>query len=407
MTDSKEQYQQAIAGIYSDHHPAMMSFLWHYLIKIYDGSGLMYLLQLALFYGAIAFSLKSLAITQEQNPSVWKICVLLLTPLYPQIMIYTAEVVKDNQFAFSFIFVVSALGFYTVSLKKMPIFVTLGLLLILLYGASVKYQGQFIAIIPLIWASFLLGKTLPLFKRALIFLSIAFTFYGSMELVHKALIPNIEKNHSWQWVKLYDLAAISLKTRQDLIPEFNKRPSFSKEKLYERYSNQSVDAYIYFDDPIFQVTKDEMQMKVLWNTWALEILKHPLNYIIHRSGNMGYALLSRPGFQYVSPFLEKFLSPHTALFNTVHKVIGWIYFIFMSHLLVVFLSFIYVILALKTWGKSKSSPILLGYSLTGLAMPCCIFFLSMAGNPRYTYICAIFCYLCHVFAFEALTCKKA
>jgi hypothetical protein len=53
--DSQAQYNMAVAGMYNDHHPAIMSLVWRYLNYIIPGSGMMFLLQLVLFYGGIFY----------------------------------------------------------------------------------------------------------------------------------------------------------------------------------------------------------------------------------------------------------------------------------------------------------------------------------------------------------------
>ena len=46
VPDSLSQYQEAMAGVYSDHHPPMMAFLWRYAAILLPGAGPMFLLQL-------------------------------------------------------------------------------------------------------------------------------------------------------------------------------------------------------------------------------------------------------------------------------------------------------------------------------------------------------------------------
>ena len=98
--DSFGQLSMAVTQNYSDHHPPMMSFVWGYLLKIYDGSGPIYTLHLALFYGGIALLLNAF----RDNSYRWA---FLLLSIAPQIASYSLMVWKDVAFAFAFFWIVS------------------------------------------------------------------------------------------------------------------------------------------------------------------------------------------------------------------------------------------------------------------------------------------------------------
>ena len=52
--DAIGQYAIAHSGLYTDHHPPLMSFVWHYLDLIYPGPGMLLLLHLLMLYTAAA-----------------------------------------------------------------------------------------------------------------------------------------------------------------------------------------------------------------------------------------------------------------------------------------------------------------------------------------------------------------
>lgn len=51
--DSSGIYKSALAHQYSDHHPPLMAYMWHYLNFIYPGPLLMFLFNMALLWGAL------------------------------------------------------------------------------------------------------------------------------------------------------------------------------------------------------------------------------------------------------------------------------------------------------------------------------------------------------------------
>lgn len=398
--DSVGQYQQAITGQYSDHHPPMMSLVWHYLDLVHQGEGLMFGLQLAMLYIAMAVLLLTLdhMLTIKQR-TVWCLAPLLL-PVYPQVLLYAVNIVKDVQFAFSFLLAASILAYYTIKHSKPPKLVVGVLFLLMLYGAAVKYQGQFCVVVLAVW----LGSLLSLRKKIILSLATGVAIYvlliASINTINNILVPQKSKNYSWEFVKLYDLAAISISMHSDLIPDFNKTASYTFQKLQERFTYPAIDPYIYSTDNILMITRDPQDMSALYKTWANAVFNHPLLYLKHRTINICYALLSRPGYDYALHFLVK-LPTNSAIYKIAYIITNAVFYTLMSHLLIVVLGIAYFILALVNWKVSKAAPILLGFTAIALLMVGLLFFMSMAGVPRYTYISIVMVHAAHIFAYQS------
>lgn len=246
--DSQGQYIQAITGQYSDHHPPMMSFVWHYLDKIYTGSGLMLAMQLGFFYGALGMLLRIVDACLPQKHRPLAAFVLLLLPLYPQILVYSGTIVKDNQFAFSFLFIMSILAYYTITGKRLSLWLLAALLPILIYGMSVKFQAQYCSVIIMAWMGALV-TTSSLLKKAGAACLIGILAFGSMTAINDALVPEKKKNYSWQYVKLYDLAAISIGAQADLIPDTNKTAEYTFQDLKAQFVHYRVDPLVFGTHP--------------------------------------------------------------------------------------------------------------------------------------------------------------
>lgn len=395
--DSMNQYLQATMSQYTDHHPPLMSFFWHYLDRIYKGSGLMYTLQMLLFYGAIAILLLVLdkLITAKQRALS---ILLLLVPIYPQVLIYAITVVKDIQYAFCFLFASALLAYYTVTHKKLTVIATIGLFIILIYGAGVKYQGKFCVIVPSIWLGCLLIRNRKLWKKLLLGVLIFVIINGTISTINELLVPQKFKSLSWQCVKLYDLAAISLQINQDLIPQYNRTAFYSFEELQKKFDYPSIDSCIYAERSILRIARDEARMSILYKTWLISIIKHPIAYLQHRAYNMSYTLLSRPGFMYAEPIINK-IHTNTALYTVIYETTSLLFYAFMSHLPIIILGVLYFAVAIVGWRYSKAAPVVLGFTATGLFMALILFFMSMAGSPRYTYISIVMINVMHAFAY--------
>lgn len=399
LQDSMAQYAQALSGQYTDHHPPLMSFIWHYLDQIYAGSGLMFALQMLFLYAAIAILLHVADLVFAVKYRNFATILLLLLPIYPQVLIYSFIVIKDVQYAFSFLLVAAIFAYYTISKKRIGWLLVLGSLVLMIYGAAVKYQGQFCVLVLAIWLGAILNKNnkllIKLGKGSLIYLCVL----GAIQGINNTLVPNQAKNYAWQFVKLYDLAAISIDTNTDLIPDFNKTAAFSVQKLHDRFQYPGVDPYIYSNDNILQITKNPDSMQELYNIWLQNIVKHPLIYVKHRSINLAYALLSRPGFENANLILEYVPKPSLS-YNIIYVAISIVFYIFMSHLPVIMLGVVYFCFAIFSWRTSIAAPILLGFTSVALFMTGILFFMSMAGMTRYTYIAIVMIHAAHIFAYK-------
>lgn len=403
--DSVGQYQQAVSMQFSDHHPPMMSLIWHYLDLIHHGEGLMFGLQMVMLYGAMAILLLTLDHMLRSKQRQYLCLIPLLIPIFPQVLIYSCNIVKDTQYAFAFLLAASILAFYTIKNVRPSLFVIYGLFFLMLYGAAVKYQGKFCVIVLAFWLAHVLYLRNRLRTKIIAGLLIYALLLFAICSINNYLVPQQSKNYSWELVKLYDLAALSISTKTDLIPDFNKTNSFTFEKLQSRFTYPVIDPYIYSNDNILMITKDQTNMQVLYNTWLRNVLQHPVEYFKHRAINISYALLSRPGFDYALQFLAK-IPDTNPLRNFTYTITGGLFYIFMSHLLVVSLGGVYFILALVSWRTSKAAPVLLGLTSIALLMLGLLFFMSMAGVPRYTYISIVMIHAAHIFAYNCYVDRK-
>lgn len=397
--DSQAQYQMAISGIYSDHHPPLMAFVWRYLDRLYRGPGMIFLLHLSMLYGAIFYLIKSITFYRCKY-------LLLLFPIIPQIFFYSNMIWKDTGFTFCFLFIGSYLTYITSSKRPITVLQMILLLIILLYGTAIKFQAQYCTPVLLGWAAYILSNyTVHSKKFIKIYGYCLIIFYLLLNSIDCILLPNVQKNHSWQSVKIYDLAAISLATNTDLFPAFAKNQNFSMQEMANRLNHHALDRSKYymvdnliFGDAILKNGVNQTERNQLYFTWVKAVIKHPLAYLKHRWINMASMLLYHPSFKHIKIFL-----PENAL---VHWLVNGFIYLTMSNLIPVILSCVYLIygiLLLKN-GNNTSWFIIpvICFNAIGVTMVLVLFFCSMAGTPRYTYITVCMNYASHVFAYLSL-----
>lgn len=401
-SDSKTQYQMAISGVYSDHHPPLMAFIWRYLDKIYQGPGMMFLLHLTLLYGAIFYLINSIKSYRCKY-------VLLLLSVIPQIFLYSNMIWKDVGFTFCFLFVASYLTYLTSNQRQPTLIQAIILLIVLLYGTAIKFQAQYCAPILLGWAAYILsGYKIHCKKFIKIYGIFLIIFYLLLNSINWILIPNVQKNYGWQLVKIYDLAAISLATNTDLFPDFTKNKNFSMQEISNRLSRDPLDRSKYymvdnliFGDAILKTGSNKAERNKLYFTWFKAVITHPLAYLKHRSMNLASMLLYHPTFKHINAFLTNN--------SLIYIIANGIIYLTMSNLIPVILSFIYLVVGIYLLKKIENIdntnwfivPVVC-FNAIGIVMVLVLFFCSMAGTPRYTYIAVCMNYASHVFAYLSL-----
>lgn len=382
--DSIIQMQQGIAGTYSDHHPPAMAFLWSILNKLLNGSGLMLAFHLALYWGAV-----NLYSTASKKPNLWfYICAIL-----PPVLCYQPFVLKDIAFVNALLFGCAFLYHYTIKQYRPQPLALAGWVLIVFYGTAAKYQGIF----ALPWLCLWLAKIyFPNNKKWILNgLIIYGIFFGFIEIFNRS---TSSPSHSWQYVKMYDIAGVSLQLNQDLFPEFIKRKNqYSFEKVRNLYNPRRVDDMAFNADSPLIKSEVPAEREILRNTWWHIITTHPILYLKHR-GQVFYQQLT-------ISFLKK---PHdiksetsTGIMNLVnnlyHSGIFSIMQLFMACFIYFGLQFLYITKGLLNFKKSNSMQALFFQNMTGFALVCSLFIFSMASEARYAYLCIALLNFSHPF----------
>ncbi|WP_156956726.1 hypothetical protein [Candidatus Odyssella acanthamoebae] len=392
------QYQQALLGIYNDHHPAMMSFAWRYFDKICPGYGSMYLLQIGLFYLGLYFIWQAAETFLDFKKSPALLLFIFFLPWWPQVLLFSIQIQKDNGFTFSFFAIAAALANYSLRDKQISLPAALLIFVGLIYGTAVKYQAQFILPILSIWFGWLLVKSRPPLQRLTVSIFTTLAVYASVVGINAVLVPKAQQSNSWQYVKLFDLAAISKSMDQDLILDINKTPHFSFEKLKNQFQENVVDPYVFPADAILKKNTDPLEQQQLWDHWFSVVRCHPFYYLKHRWMNFSHCLIDRVGYTHVDRLLPQIIDPETKAFSIVKGIIDLMGYAFVSQFLVILLGVIYFVASVVYWRRSKLAPIIFCFTSMALLFIGILLFMSMAGTPRYTYFSLVMIHGCHLFA---------
>lgn len=396
--DASAQYHQVITGFYHDHSPVMMAFVWRYLNYICEGFFCMYILQITLLYAGLFLVWKAAESCIDFKKNPYLLLLILAIPFIPQIFIYSISVQKDNHFAYSFLFVAGALSLYTLNKKNMPIYLVAILLLLLIYGTGVKYQAKFVLPVLTVWLGCILKRDRGLISK-LVYGVVASVFvYASTYVISEMVVSKQGKDNAWQYVKLFDLAAISISIDQDLIPDANKTSVYTFDSIKSQFQQNRIDPYIYTKYPILKKGATQEEQEAVWEAWFDAVKAHPVLYLKHRVYTFAYCLLGRGNYTYVDKMLKFYFVEGTKKYEIVSKILSILGYVFLPQLGFFFLSAFYIYFALLNWNKTDLAKILFAFNLMSCILASVLIFMSMAGTPRYTFFNIVMINSSHLFA---------
>jgi hypothetical protein len=403
--DADAQYAAAIAGLYSDHHPPLMSLVWRYLDRIYPGPGLMFAFHISMLYSAAAIFIY---IFRNSLFKWW----YAIYPLIPNLLAYTALIVKDTGFTYSYLLSGAILASMMVNkTHKYKYLLLIPVIALLCYGTAVKFQAQYV----LIFFAIGVGYCVNNYK-----LSGATAFYGVLlniiiiifiTNVNAVLVPQAREAHSWQLVKLYDLSSISIELDKPLYPDFVlQQPNFNFKLVKKLYEPREVDPLVFPTDSVLKPGNNAQQREELWNYWFQTIKQHPWLYLKTRLRLFSYNLTTSPSDRSdpvkfltttaLKPILEQpFI---TNLLNAGFSVVKIaLRFVWLLPLL-----FFYSYIAVTRLKTQVTAAPLLMFSATSMMFLLVLLFFSMAGTARYVFLCTCLIHASHGFAYFTWGNKK-
>lgn len=418
--DSIVQFKTAITGLYSDGNPPMMSVFWRFLNLLYVGSGLLFLSHLALFYTAAALLI---SIFHESKFKWFYACF----PLIPPLSIYSSMLWKDIAFTFSYLCAGVLISFFIVKQKKTNLFINFLILTLLFYGTGAKFQAMYILPVILLGFCYIQNNNKLNIKTILLTMVSSGIFFYSLKLFNNYFVPEERKNHMWQLVKLYDLAAISLDTKKLLLPDFVlNNPKFSVPNLQKTFNYELANTLVSGQDAPLIVGANKEQRKLILDTWWAVILKEPGSYFKHRF-TLWFTMLNNYPIKKLDTLdfsqyaglkwfvkLQKPLTSNSSwpehiffiLGKIIHAVL-WLIRFPLKTIFVVPILLIYFLLGIYTMRLNKpyAMPLIM-LSGAGILLLIILIPFSMASTIRYVFftICAF--HACHGFAYTCLTSRK-
>ncbi len=376
-----------------------MAFYWGLLNAIYPGPGLLLMTQMLLLWGSALIFVRLF----KDSKLKWY---YVLVPLFPPIFGYAFFILKDVGFTLCFLMSVTILVYHDLKNKRLSVWINVALFILLFYGTAVKFQAKFILPFIILWWAVLQNN------KNIYHLILKTVFAGSLFFIAITSFErylNTKQEHTWQYVKLYDLAGISLDINKNLIPESHiNDPSYNLEKLEKKYETERVNSLVYWDNPpLLKKSENKEERDNLLSTWYSAVCKHPLSYLKHRFAIFKYQMnnsmvKSKTDIQshqdeigsVVSAILE-----HAEKFGIMNMAKVLTSFVLYFPILI-----FYVFFAMYQYRKSPYARPLLMMNFLGLMLIITLFVFSMSSNPRYIYFTSCMLHFSHPLAY--LTWKK-
>jgi hypothetical protein len=278
--DSLIQYREARAGTFNSWHPVLMAWWWRQLDHLYKGPALFLLQNLLLYWGGLGLLANALRRTAGRFAYI-----VPILGLWPALLFVSGEIWKDVTFAcslfVSWAIVINAYCWQrkTSRLEKCT------LITLLIFATGVKTNG--ILAVPFLIIFWLNTEGLRDGKRLA---ALTLVILSAAVLIPFSITSTLKVKHDnpLQYTQLYDLLAISVKTKQNLLPLYvNERIQLSQNDLEKRYvvGNNNSLFYGFTKDLVGLRAPSPIEAAELRSSWLKAIKNYPASYLTHRWDN--------------------------------------------------------------------------------------------------------------------------
>jgi hypothetical protein len=286
--------------------------------------------------------------------------------------------------------------------KPLALGTKIGIWFLLFFGTGVKYQAVFVLPIMAFWVATQIRLGRSIWTKTLVSLCIWASITGGDYLVKRVFTTGVSESHSWQKVKLFDLAGISVRLNEDLLPDFvQKNHHYSFQKVKEMYSPFRVDELLVGWSEKGSLIQGEIpeERDIVWNTWFKAVKNHPLLYLRHRAAVWKTMVYNSPvksldelkSVDALPPLIKHTLKKFERVLYFLKEATRFIYY--------VPLIFIYLILGVLSLRRNSTYAVpLIFMSLAGLSLMGALFIFSMASDLRYIYLTMTFLHFSHPLA---------
>jgi len=272
-------FEQIQSGSVGNWHPPVFARLWQLLLSLrLGGTGPVYCLQLALFWGGAALWTVGFARFAKPVTAIGLLLAVLLTPAIG----FEQVVTKDAQMTSALMLATGVCAWFWVQGRAMPWFAVAGVAIPLVYAQLVRANGVF-SVLPL--AVMLAVTSIPgtwRWRRGLV-VGVAMTalLIGTPSIDSR--IFRVVDEHPARQIALYDLAGVAhfarLKTMSGATPD-----QWSRAEAKGCYQAFYADRY-YDPNECSWINEVVFDRPDIWKEWGAALIAHPADYLQHRFGH--------------------------------------------------------------------------------------------------------------------------
>ncbi|MDC0344948.1 hypothetical protein OAN22_02225 [Alphaproteobacteria bacterium] len=397
----------AQTGNHSTHIPPIFTYLWSFLWPHQLETAGMFVVQSMMLWGTFYFmGCAASEVSRRHKTESWLRFSYPLFALYPAVLLYSYYMSRDNHFLYALTLGISFLIFQHLREKPFRPWHIVSILVLFFYALSIKYQVRFVFPLLLFW---LVAAALPaVFEKVhkiLLVLGVCCIAYGATtasDAFSQRIAGQKSEFVSWQYIKMYELAGLSVRLDEFVLPDFLKaREDVTVDDLKERYDTDEVqfknlwEYLVRVQGAPLRSPQNKEERDILVSVWEKEVGEHPWLYVAHRFK------LFRGMFDASN---VKFMIKEKLNIVVSHPIFDWLGYLFSYIMLLPFTIF----LLWQGWQQRQTAAghHCLMMSLLALGYFGVLGVKTLSGAPRYMYPPLFFTLLGMPLAFQLWFAKR-
>ena len=296
--DGFDMLCQALHNQFHDWHSPLMSLTWRYFDKIVPGPPLM----LALIQGGYIFGACLLAVQLSPNQFL-RLGYVALLVLWPPLLNELGLVSKDSMDMWiMLLFIASLYGFIIEPSRSMLRLAPIVVLTFIGIAVRIDTAAYFVAGLALSYKLVIdrsyagaSGQRRPISQKLRLAVAsgaAVATIVACVGLVSvfNGKIMRATPRLALQASLVHDLAGISVRAGQNLMPGYVVSAGVDLALLRERYTPRYVDPLLFGATRNVPKATTPAEFKELWKAWRSAIMAHPIKYMRHRLATFAYLL---------------------------------------------------------------------------------------------------------------------
>ncbi|MCR9248210.1 MAG: hypothetical protein NXI31_24535 [bacterium] len=284
--DSFQQLEQARTGRYSDFHPPLMAFVWRGLEHLIEGPQPMLLAHGIVFFAGLALLARS-ALNR-----VWSAALAIaFVTLMPPVLANLGTIWKDIGLLATLTLATSAI---LTAARGRSLGWLLAALPALFYANAIRHNAA-AAVLPLtLWWGLVLGsqRSWQRARSGLLLGAALFVLLQALTAITNDRLLGDNRDYPTQTLLLYDLAGISVRTGENVLPAaVTREPGFDVAARYSpKWGSHPLfhwrsDYVVREPDGIPRLTlvEDAAGLRGLAGAWFDAIVAHPGAWLAHRA----------------------------------------------------------------------------------------------------------------------------